>query len=260
MNLDKSPRSAGAGPGTDTDTVDADEVERFARAAAAWWDPEGAFGPLHRLNPVRIGFIRDRLLRHFGRDPQALSPFSGLSLLDIGCGGGLVAEPMARLGFAVTAIDADANALEVARAHAAATGLAIDYRAAAVEDLGTGAGFDAVLALEVVEHVRAPQVFLGAAARLVRPGGALIAATINRTARSFLLAIIGAEHVLRWVPRGTHRWEKFLRPAELAAGLRAGGLVPHAVCGLVYVPGRGWVLASDLSTNFLLIAIKPKQK
>ncbi len=246
--------------GTRPGSVDADEVERFAGAAASWWDPAGAFAPLHRLNPVRIGFIRDRLLRHFGRDPRSLSPFAGLSLLDIGCGGGLVAEPMARLGFAVTAIDADATALAVARAHAAAMGLAIDYRAAAVEDLGAGAGVDVVLALEVVEHVRAPHDFLGAAARLVRPGGALIAATINRTARSFLFAIIGAEYVLRWVPRGTHRWEKFVRPAELAAGLRAGGLVPREICGLVFAPGSGWALSPDLATNFLLIAIKPKQK
>jgi 2-polyprenyl-6-hydroxyphenyl methylase / 3-demethylubiquinone-9 3-methyltransferase len=251
MILDNSPPSG---------TVDADEIERFAGTAASWWDADGPFRPLHRLNPVRIGFIRDRLVRQFGRDQAALSPFAGLDLLDIGCGGGLVAEPMARLGFAVTAIDADAAALDVARAHAEAVGLAIDYRRAAVEDLAGGPDFDVVLALEVVEHVQAPQAFLAAAARLVRPGGALIAATINRTARSYLEAIVGAERVLGWLPRGTHRWEKFLRPSELAAGLRAGGLVPREVVGMAYAPGRGWTLGPNVATNFLLIAIKPQQK
>jgi 2-polyprenyl-6-hydroxyphenyl methylase/3-demethylubiquinone-9 3-methyltransferase len=242
----------------ETATIDPAEVARFARMASSWWDPEGEFRPLHRLNPVRLGFIRDRMVRHFGCDPKALAPFSGLRLLDIGCGGGLIAEPMTRLGCAVTAIDADRAALSVARAHAAAAGLAIDYREAAVEDLDAAASFDVVLALEVVEHVRDRNGFLAAAAGLVRPGGALIAATLNRTAKSFLLAIVGAEYVLRWLPRGTHHWQKFVRPSELAAGLRAGGMVPGEVCGLVWVPGRGWTLARDLSTNYLLIAIKPK--
>lgn len=249
--------SLGAAERGDPVTVDRAEVARFARMAASWWDPEGEFRPLHRLNPVRVAFIRDRLVRHFARDSRALAPFAGLRLLDIGCGGGLVAEPMARLGFAVTAIDADRTALGVARAHAAAMGLAIDYREAAVEDLA-GASFDAVVALEVVEHVRDRPAFLAATVALVRPGGALVAATLNRTARSFLLAIVGAEYVLRWLPRGTHRWEKFVRPSELAAGLRAGGMVPGEVCGVSYAPGRGWVLSGDLATNYLLIALKPE--
>lgn len=251
----QNPPEAGAPVGA---SVDAAEVARFARLADEWWDEDGAFHPLHRLNPARIALIRDRLLTHFGRDGTDLAPFRGLRLLDIGCGGGLVAEPMARLGFTVTALDADRAALAAARAHAQAGGLAIDYRAAAAEELAGEAGFDVVLALEIVEHVRDRPGFLATASRLVRPGGALVAATINRTARAFLFAIVGAEHVLRWLPRGTHRWDRFVRPSELAAGLRAGGLVVHEICGLGYRPGQGWAETRDLSINYLLIAIKAK--
>jgi 2-polyprenyl-6-hydroxyphenyl methylase/3-demethylubiquinone-9 3-methyltransferase len=243
---------------SDASTVDPEEVQRFARLARSWWDPAGEFRPLHRINPARIGFIRDRLVRHFARDAQAFDPFAGLRLLDIGCGGGLIAEPMARMGFAVTAIDADPAAVAVARAHAAETGLAIEYRAGAIEELEPDAGYDAVLALEIVEHVVEPAPFLAAAARLVRPGGAMVAATINRTARSFAFAIVGAEYLLRWLPRGTHRWEKFVRPSELAAGLRAGGMGVGEICGLTYDPRRGWTLGRDLSINYLTFANKPK--
>jgi len=239
-------------------TVDPEEVERFAQQAGAWWDPDGAFRPLHRINPVRIGFIRDRLIRHFRCDERAFTPFAGRRLLDIGCGGGLIAEPMARLGFAVTAIDADSRALAVARAHAAEAGLAIDYRATAVEALDTDARFDVVLALEIIEHVPVPAQFLAAAARHLEPGGALIVATINRTARSFAFAIVGAEYLLRWLPRGTHRWDKLVRPSELAAGLRGAGIELRELSGLVYDPRRGWTLGRDLSINYLAFAIKPK--
>jgi 2-polyprenyl-6-hydroxyphenyl methylase / 3-demethylubiquinone-9 3-methyltransferase len=244
----------------DGGTIDRAEIDRFARVAPRWWDETGEFRPLHRLNPVRLGFIRDRLVGHFAREAGALAPFAGLSLLDIGCGGGLVAEPMARLGFTVTGIDADATALEVARAHAAEGGLAIDYRRAAAEDLAAaGERYDAVLALEVAEHARDPALFFAAVAGLVRPGGALVASTLNRTAKSFLFAIVGAEYVLRWLPRGTHRWDRFLRPSEVAAHLRGGGLAVKAIEGLVYEPLRdGWTLAADLGVNYLLFAIKPK--
>ena len=239
-------------------TVDPGEVERFARVARTWWDPEGAFRPLHRINPARIGFIRDRLVRHFERDARAFSPFASLRLLDIGCGGGLIAEPMARLGFSVTAIDADADALAVARSHAAETGLAIDYRAAPVEALGPEERFDAILAMEIIEHVPDPAHFLAAAAGHLEPDGALVVATLNRTTRSFAFAIVGAEYLLRWLPRGTHRWEKFVRPSELAAGLRACGMELRELSGLGYDPRRGWALGRDLSINYLAFAIKPK--
>ncbi len=243
--------------GSSQNTIDPDEVERFARLSRSWWDPAGEFAPLHRLNPVRLGFIRDRLVRQFGRDARAFEAFAGLSLLDIGCGGGIIAEPMARMGFAVTAIDADATAIAVARAHAAEAGLAIDYRAAAVETLAPDPGYDAVLALEIVEHVSDTRAFLVAAARQVRPGGALIVATINRTARALALGIIGAEYVLRWLPRGTHRWDRFVRPSEIAAGLRAGGMAVREICGVSFDPRRGWALGSDLSINYLTFANKP---
>jgi 2-polyprenyl-6-hydroxyphenyl methylase / 3-demethylubiquinone-9 3-methyltransferase len=246
----------------DQGTIDRDEIERFARLAHAWWDEGGAFRPLHRLNPVRLRFIRDRLLPHFARVRDTPAPFAGLRLLDIGCGGGLVAEPMARLGFAVTGIDADANALAVARAHAEETGLAIDYRAAAAEDLAQrGESFDAVLALEVAEHAHDPQLFFAAAAQLVRPGGALVVSTINRTAKAYAFAVVGAEYVLRWLPRGTHDWRKFLRPSEVAAHLRPHAMTIKALEGLVYEPWRdGWTLGPDLGVNYLLFAIKAKEK
>jgi 2-polyprenyl-6-hydroxyphenyl methylase/3-demethylubiquinone-9 3-methyltransferase len=241
-------------------TIDRDEVARFAALASQWWDEEGEFRPLHRLNPVRLQFLRDRLAGHFARGARDLAPFRGLSLVDVGCGGGLVAEPMARLGFAVTGLDADAEALAVARAHAEAQGLAIDYRAETAEDLAAqGARFDAVLALEVMEHVTDVPLFLAAASRLLRPGGAFIASTINRTARSFALAIVGAEYVLRWLPRGTHRWDRFLRPSEVAASLRATGLEARELRGLVFDPVRGgWNLSSDLAVNYLVFATQTK--
>lgn len=253
--------SSGTRGGAAEGTIDREEVERFARIARAWWEPEGEFRPLHKLNPVRLGFIRDRLARHFGRDPRALRPFAGLRLLDIGCGGGLVSEPLARLGFAVTGIDAGEEMLEVARGHAAESGVAVDYRRTTAEDLAAaGERFDAVLALEVVEHVASPELFLTAAAELVRPGGALVAATLNRTPKSFLFAILGAEYLLRWLPRGTHQWDKFLRPSELVAGLRAGGLETREVSGLAYNPlADRWSLSRDLDVNYLLFAIKPEE-
>ncbi|HWG79165.1 MAG TPA: bifunctional 2-polyprenyl-6-hydroxyphenol methylase/3-demethylubiquinol 3-O-methyltransferase UbiG [Stellaceae bacterium] len=243
---------------TQGSTVDDAEVARFAASAASWWDPSGQFRPLHQLNPVRLTFIRDRLAAHFGRDIRATKPFGGLRLLDIGCGGGLVCEPMARLGAGVTGIDAAAEALAVARAHAAGAGLDIDYREAAVEELAAaGESFDAVVALEIVEHVADPALFLAAAARLVRPGGGFVASTLNRTPKAFAFAIIGAEYLLRWLPRGTHQWRKFLRPSELVAGLRQHGLIAKEISGLSYNPVAGrWRLSRDINVNYLVFATK----
>ncbi len=241
-------------------TIDQDEVERFSALAETWWDPKGQWRPLHKLNPARLQFLRDALAAHFGRDSRSLTPFEGLRILDIGCGGGLVAEPLARLGFAVTAIDAAEPNIAVARAHAAAGGLAIDYRTAAAEDLAaSGERFDAVLALEVVEHVADLDGFLDAAAALIRPGGAFLASTLNRTPKSFLTAIVGAEYVLGWLPRGTHRWDRFLRPSEFAAGLRRHGLQVETLRGLGYDLRRdAWRVNTDLGVNYLVLARKPQ--
>jgi 2-polyprenyl-6-hydroxyphenyl methylase/3-demethylubiquinone-9 3-methyltransferase len=243
-------------------TVDAGEVANFAAVARAWWDPNGEFRPLHRLNPARLRFLRDQLGRHFSRDETSKRPFAGLSLLDIGCGGGLVTEPMARLGFRVTGIDADATAIGIAREHAAQSGLAISYRQEAAEDVARRRQrFDAVLALEVVEHSADPALFLATAARLVKPGGAFILSTINRTARSFLVAIVGAEYLLRWIPRGTHRWSKFLRPSEVIEMLDKTHLEIGTVSGLTYRPGSGeWRLGGRPDINYLLFASKPMEK
>lgn len=237
-------------------TVDFDEVGRFAVQAGAWWDAQSSFGALHRLNPIRLGFIRSRLLSHFDRDSSLLRPFTGLSLLDIGCGGGLVAEPMARLGFAVTGADAGNATIATASEHARGAGVDIDYRIATAESIAAaGKRFDAVLALEVIEHVADRDAFWRSVGSLVAPGGAFIAATINRTARSFALAIIGAEYVLGWIPRGTHDWRKFVSPSELVLGLRRNGLHPTEIAGLSYNPGSGeWLLSRNIEVNYLVMA------
>ena len=241
-------------------TVDPAELERFARIADEWWNADGKFAPLHRLNPARIGFVRDRVAARFGRDPLRPAPLDGLRLLDIGCGGGLVCEPMRRLGATVTGIDAAERSIAAAREHAAQMELTIDYRVATAEGLrDAGESFDVVLALEVVEHVADPALFLASCAALVRPGGVLFLSTLNRTAKAFALGIVGAEHVLGWLPRGTHDWRKFMRPSELARPLRAAGLAIEAIAGLVYSPitGRWRIDARDLDVNYLLVATKP---
>ncbi|HXA71151.1 MAG TPA: bifunctional 2-polyprenyl-6-hydroxyphenol methylase/3-demethylubiquinol 3-O-methyltransferase UbiG [Stellaceae bacterium] len=240
-------------------SIDVAEVERFSALAETWWDPKGSMAPLHRLNPARLGFLRQTLAAHFGRDARSLSPFDGLRIVDIGCGGGLISEPLARLGAVVTGIDAAEANIAVARAHARGADLEVDYRQASAEELSAaGERFDAVLALEVVEHVADLDAFLAAAAALVRPGGAFIASTLNRTPRSLLFAIVGAEYVLGWLPRGTHRWDRFLKPSELAAALRRRGLQARDIRGLVYdLLAREWRLGRDLGVNYLIFAVRP---
>ena len=243
-----------------TSTVDPAEVARFAAIAEEWWQPDGKFRPLHRFNPVRLAWLRDRIAAQFGRDPRANRPFEGLRLLDIGCGGGLLAEPMARLGASVTGIDATRRNVEVARLHAEGSGLQIDYRFATAEELAAeGRRFDVVLNMEVVEHVADRDAFLGAAAGLLAPGGLMAVATLNRTAKSWLLAIVGAEYVLRWLPRGTHQWRKFVRPSEIASSLRRHGLSIAAMTGVAFDPLRDrWSLApGDLEVNYMLTATRP---
>ena len=238
--------------------IDPEASGCFAARSRTWWDPAGSFGALHWINPTRLGFIRQHLQAHFGCEPSALRPFEGLSLLDIGCGGGLIAEPMTRLGFAVTGIDADAEAVAAARSHAREMGLAIDYSLATAESLAeAGTCFDAVLALEVIEHVADPAAFFASIGALVRPGGAFVGATLNRTARSFALAIVGAELIFRWIPPGTHDWRKFLRPSEFILGLRRNGLSTTRLTGVVYDPWRGkWSLGPDLGVNYMVAAAR----
>jgi 2-polyprenyl-6-hydroxyphenyl methylase / 3-demethylubiquinone-9 3-methyltransferase len=236
--------------------VDPAEVEKFNSLAEEWWNPAGRMKPLHKFNPVRLAYIRDLAIARFGRDPKSLSPFGGLSLLDIGCGGGLLSEPLARLGFSVTGIDPARNNVDIARAHAGASGVQVEYRKETAEALaGEGARFDVVLAMEVVEHVPDVPEFLATAARLVKPGGLFVGATINRTKRAFALAIVGAEYVLRWLPVGTHSWEKFVTPEEFEDALAAGGLHVTDRQGVIYNPlSDRWSLARDMAVNYMLAA------
>jgi 2-polyprenyl-6-hydroxyphenyl methylase/3-demethylubiquinone-9 3-methyltransferase len=240
-------------------TIDPAEVERFSRMADEWWDPTGKFAPLHRLNPVRLGYIRDRAAAHWRRDVLRGSPLQGLSLLDIGCGGGLICEPMARLGAQVTGIDAAERNVVTASLHAGRQDLAIDYRVATAEALAqSGAQFDIVLALEIVEHVADVDLFLQSCGQLVKPDGLLFLSTLNRTAKAWALAVVGAEYLLRWLPRGTHDWRRFLKPSEVVRGLGAGGITAQEIVGVVYSPlSRTWSLnKGDLDVNYMLYGNK----
>jgi 2-polyprenyl-6-hydroxyphenyl methylase/3-demethylubiquinone-9 3-methyltransferase len=236
-------------------SIDPGEVAKFSALAAQWWDPAGKFAPLHKFNPVRLGFIRAQAAAHFGRDGRSLRPFEGLSLLDIGCGGGLLAEPMARLGFAVTGADASEKNIGTARAHAAQSGLAIDYRASSAESLvDQELDFDVVLNMEVVEHVADVGAYLTACTRLVKPGGLTVVATLNKTLKSLALAKIGAEYVLNWLPRGTHDWNRFLPPAQLKGMLEESGLTILKAQGVSFDPLTwDWRLSSDVDVNYMIV-------
>jgi 2-polyprenyl-6-hydroxyphenyl methylase / 3-demethylubiquinone-9 3-methyltransferase len=240
-------------------TLDKDEVARFAKLASAWWDANGPFKPLHRINPTRLTYIRDQLCRKFGRDAKAGASLKGLSVLDIGCGGGLVAEPLTRLGAAVTGIDPAPENIEAAKAHAKGARLDITYRTVTAEALaGEDATFDAVLLLEVVEHVPDVPLFLKAVAPLVRPGGVMILSTLNRTLKAYALAIIGAELILRWLPAGTHDWNRFVTPEELSGALKRTGLAVEDITGMVYdLLADEWRLARDNDVNYFVTAFRP---
>ena len=244
---------------TDT-TINTEEVEKFGRMAEEWWDPKGKFKPIHKFNPVRLAYIREHALSHFGKDGSARRPLAGLRVLDIGCGGGLLCEPLARLGATVVGADAAERNIAVARLHAAQSDLAIDYRATTSEALAAaGEKFDIVLNMEVVEHVDSVPLYMKSCADLVAPGGLIFTATINRTLRALGLAIFGAEYVLRWLPRGTHSYEKFLTPDEIRALLTRNGLKVTDQTGVVYHPlADDWRMSPDMGVNYMVLAEKAK--
>lgn len=241
-------------------TVDASEIAKFEAMAAEWWDPNGKFKPLHMLNPCRLDYITRQIAAEFDRDVTQANPFAGLRLLDIGCGGGLLAEPMARLGAEVVGADAAERNIPVAKVHAEQSGLSIDYRHTTAEAMAAaGEQFDVVLNMEVVEHVADPLAYLTACHDLLKPGGVHVCSTINRNPKSYLMAIIGAEHVMRWLPKGTHEWSKFITPDELFDLLRKAGLDPVDRQGFVFNPLTwGWKLSDrDLSVNYVTTSLRP---
>lgn len=244
-----------------TTTIEAAEVERFTAMADEWWDPKGKFKPLHKFNPVRLAYIRNAVISHFKLDETAREPFKGLRLLDIGCGGGLLCEPMTRLGASVVGADAGEKNVQIAKNHAERVELKIDYRATTSEALAEqGEQFDVVLNMEVIEHVNDIQLYLESCAALVKPGGIMFVATINRTFKAYALAIVGAEHVLRWLPKGTHTYDKFVTPEEITSILKRNNMQVKERSGVSYAPLEDkWKRSKDLSVNYMLLAEKPKE-
>lgn len=240
-------------------TIDQSEVDRFSAMAAEWWDPTGKFRPLHKFNPVRIAYIRDKVTEHFGRDPKSHRPFEGLRLLDIGCGGGLLSEPMARMGANVLGADASEKNIGIAKAHAEQSGVVVDYRAVTAEALAADdEKFDIVLNMEVVEHVSDVPFFIETCATMVKPGGLMFVATINRTFKAAALAIVAAENILRWLPRGTHQYEKLVRPEEIEGPLNSAGMQVIARTGVFFNPLQNqWNLSRDMDVNYMLLATRP---
>ncbi len=242
-------------------TINDEELAKFSAMADEWWDPQGKFKPLHRFNPVRLGYIREHAIAHFGKDGHARRPLEGLRFLDIGCGGGLLSEPMSRLGAEVVGIDPAERNVRTAEAHARQTGLTIDYRVTTAEALAAASEtFDVVLNMEVVEHVADVPLYMKSCADLVKPGGLMFVATINRTPRAFALAIVGAEYVLRWLPRGTHEFRKFLTPEEIEALIARNGMRVIDKTGVVYNPlADEWRRSRDMGVNYMVLAMKPRQ-
>jgi len=243
-------------------SVDQAEIERFSRYAADWWDPRGPMAALHKFNPVRLAYIRDQAAVCFSRDPKKLDCLKSLRMLDIGCGGGILSEPLARLGAQMVGADPSEDNIAAAQSHAEKSGIAVDYRATTAEELAAARErFDVVLAMEVVEHVIDVRAFVASCAAMVKPGGLMITATLNRTLKSFAFAIVGAEYVLRWLPRGTHQWEKFVTPVELEDAIERTGLQVTGERGVIYNPfADRWQLSSDMDVNYMLVAQRPKQK
>lgn len=241
-------------------TINPDEIAKFAGMAAEWWDETGKFRPLHKFNPVRLAYIRDNLVRHFGRDGLARRPLEGLKVLDVGCGGGLLTEPLTRLGATVTGIDAGEENIGIARVHAAQSDLAIDYRTTTSEAVAeAGERFDAVLAMEIIEHVDNVPLFMTSCADLVAPGGLMFVASINRTPRAYALAVFAAERILRWLPPGTHDYRKFLTPEEVGVLAERNGLRTIEKTGVVYHPlADEWRPSRDTGVNYMVLAEKPR--
>jgi 2-polyprenyl-6-hydroxyphenyl methylase/3-demethylubiquinone-9 3-methyltransferase len=237
-----------------------EDVARFTSIADSWWDPNSAFAPLHTINPLRVSYIQTHICAYFGYDKTRELPLKGLSILDIGCGGGLLCEPLAQLGAEVTGIDAGSENIKAAKVHAQKMALNIIYRHALPEELAKEQSrYDVVINMEVLEHVSDIKIFLQASAALVRPGGAMALSTLNRTLKSLVLAKIGAEYILRWVPIGTHNWQQFVKPSELASGLRANGVLIEDLTGMIYNPLSGkWELSLNLAVNYLAFAGKPE--